>query len=167
MSRKTKAISEELLKACKEELKKQGRRGENGRRMQAIISAHEHGIKQVAKIYNISRETLMRWIKKFKQGGSKEFKVAPGRGRRSKLTSEQLMIVEQYIVAEGRVLTSKKLANYIEKQFGVVISNITAYRILKQLAFSYITPRPIHYKQDKSSHEAFKKKSRERSSEQP
>jgi hypothetical protein len=43
MSRVTKAIDEELVASCKAELKRQGIRGENGRRLQAIISAKEHG----------------------------------------------------------------------------------------------------------------------------
>jgi transposase len=84
MSRTTKAISDELLNLCKAELKKKGVRGENGRRLQAIISAKTHGISAVAKIYNISRETLMRWISKVKTGGVKNFAVSAGRGRRSK-----------------------------------------------------------------------------------
>lgn len=77
MSRVTKAISDEVLKVCQLELKKQGIKGENGRRLQAIISARTHGISQVAKIYNISRETLMRWISKVKHGGAKNFAVGP------------------------------------------------------------------------------------------
>jgi hypothetical protein len=76
--RRTKAVDEQLVKLCKLELKKQGIRGENGRRLQAIISAKEHGIKQVAAIYNISRETLMRWINKFGGAGSAKTHLAIG-----------------------------------------------------------------------------------------
>lgn len=67
MSRITKAISEEMLAACKAELRKHGIRGETGRRLQAIISAKKYGITQVSKVYNISRETLMRWIRDLKK----------------------------------------------------------------------------------------------------
>jgi len=77
MSRKTKAISEELLSRCKEELKKEGIRGENGRRLQAIISAKKYSISQVSRSYNISRSTLMRWIAKFKEGGKQSFQDSP------------------------------------------------------------------------------------------
>ena len=67
MSRQTKAISEELIEKCKLELKRSGIRGEAGRRLQAIISAKDHGISKVAEIYNISRTTLMRWIERFEK----------------------------------------------------------------------------------------------------
>ncbi len=158
MSRKTQAISDELLKACQLELKKQGRRGENGRRLQAIISAKEHGIQQVARMYNISRETLMRWIRNFKQGGCKAFDVKPGRGRRPKLTDVQKLEVQEYGSQVGATLTSKALQLWIEERFGVELSIPTAHRLLQKLGFSYITPRPSHPKKDPAAQEAFKKK---------
>ncbi len=46
------------------------------------------GIVKVAEIYNMSRETLRNWINRFKEEGSEGFAVKPGRGRRSKLTTE-------------------------------------------------------------------------------
>jgi len=161
MTRKTKAISDEMFEACKAELKIQGIRGENGRRLQAIISAKEHGILQVAKIYNISRETLMRWIRKFQEGGSKAFAVDAGRGRRYKLTEQQKLTVSKYIEKEGFNLSSKKLQDFIKNNFLIELSIATAHRLLKSLGFSYITPRPIHHKQDQKTHNEFKKKSGE------
>ena len=47
--RKTKAVDDQLVELCRHELERQGIRGENGRRLQAIISAKEHGIKQVSR----------------------------------------------------------------------------------------------------------------------
>ena len=142
MSRVTKAISDEMVKACKAELRKQGVRGENGRRLQAIISAKQHGISKVAEIYNISRETLMRWIRKFKEGGSKCFAVKAGRGRNPKLTHKHKDEIKKYIEANGATLTSKQLQLKIKEEFGIRVSNVTAYRLLKEMGFSYVTPRP-------------------------
>ncbi|MDR1907657.1 MAG: helix-turn-helix domain-containing protein, partial [Holosporales bacterium] len=85
MSGKTKAVTDELVEQCKVELKKQGIRGENGRRLQAIISAKGFGITAVAKIYNISRRTLFRWIAAFKEKGCAGFDAAPGRGRPARI----------------------------------------------------------------------------------
>lgn len=159
MTRITRAISDELVEKCREELKKQGVRGENGRRLQAIISAKRHGILQVAKVYNISRETLMRWISRFKAEGSKGFAVKTGRGKPSKLSSEQLTEVQEYIAEEGARLTAKKLQHMIKERYSILISKATAYRLFNKLGFSYITPRPRHYKKDEAKQEAFKKKS--------
>lgn len=159
MTRKTKAIDDELFNKCKAELKKLGVRGENGRRLQAIISAREHGIKSVSEIYNISRETLMRWIRKFKDGGSASFSVAKGRGRSSKLSEEQKLEIKDYIEKFGAQLSSKKLQIYIEEKFLISISKSTSHRLLQSSGFSYITPRPSHYKKDPQKQEEFKKKS--------
>ena len=159
MTRKTKAIDDKLLSLCQAELKKQGIRGENGRRLQAIISAREHGIKAVAEIYNISRETLMRWIRKFKDGGSPSFAVAKGRGRSSKLSEVQKLEIKDYIEKTGAELSSKKLQSYIEEKFSISISKSTSHRLLQSSGFSYITPRPSHYKKDPQKQEEFKKKS--------
>lgn len=159
MSRKTKAIGDRLYKACKIELKKQGVRGETGRRLQAIISAKNHGIKAVAKIYNISRSTLMRWIERYEHGGAESFAVKAGRGRRSKLNAEQKIELQKYIGTNGATLSSKELMVFIKNTFNVCVSVITAYRLFKELGFSYITPRPVHHKQNTASHDGFKKKS--------
>jgi len=158
--RATKAVDDQLVRLCKDELEKQGIRGENGRRLQAIISAKEHGIKRVAAIYNISRETLMRWISKFKSGGSSNFAVAKGRGRPNKLNAEQLNKVKDYITIEGANLSSKKVQNFVNQHFDVELSRATSHRLLKNLGFSFITARPSHYKTDSLKKEEFKKKSR-------
>ena len=47
----------------------------------------------------------------------------------------------------------------LEKQFNLQVSRSTVHRAMKEAGFSYITPRKIHYKQDKTVAEDFKKKS--------
>ncbi len=101
MGKITKAISDELATLCQNELKKHGIRGKTGRRLQAILSAKKHGIVKVAEIYNMSRETLRNWINRFKEEGSEGFAVKPGRGRRSKLTTEQKLTLKDYIEQAG------------------------------------------------------------------
>jgi transposase len=165
MSGVTKAISDDLVKKCKEELKKQGIRGENGRRLQAIISAKEYGITAVAKIYNTTRKTISRWISKFEKGGCDAFKIAPGRGGKSKLTTQQKQEIKEYIKANGGTITAEKLKSIIKDKFCIDIGKTTAYRLFKELGFSYITPRPVHYKKDSSKQAEAIKKSRPRNRE--
>jgi transposase len=156
--RTTKAISDELLEKCKVELKKQGIRGENGRRLQAIISAKEHGITAVAKIYNTTRKTIARWITKFENNGCDAFKVAPGRGGKTKLDHTQKQELMLYIKENGSTLTASKIQIVIAEKFNKNISKTTVYRLLKEFKFSYITPRPIHHKKNTSDQtEAIKK----------
>lgn len=151
MAGKSKAIGEELYNECKLELKKHGIRGEIGRRLQAIISAKEYGITKVAQIYRITRTTLMKWIERFKEGGVSAFSVRKGRGSKTKLNIQQQEEIRDVIDKEGANLTAKKLRVIIEKMFAIKVSDVTAHRLMRKLSFSYITPRPIHHKQDKKT----------------
>jgi transposase len=72
--------------------------------------------------------------------------------------SEHLGILKQWVEKDGNI-TAKELVIKIEENLKVRISMSSVYRVLKKLRFSYITPRPKHYKQNSSSHEEFKKKS--------
>jgi transposase len=157
MTRTTKAISDELLEQCKQKLKELGPSGESGRKLQAIISAKKYGISTVSKIYGISRETFMRWLSKFKEGGVEKFKVAKGRGRRAKLSEKQKAELYTLIELDGSILTAKKLRLIIEERYDVKVSNVTAYRMLINFGFAHITPRPKHYRQDDAKAEEFKK----------
>jgi transposase len=156
----SKAVDDKLVARCKKELKAQGVRGETGRRLQAIISVRKYGITPVAEIFGIARFTLSRWIKDFKARGCSAFSVAKGRGRPPKLSEQQMQELQTYIEARGATLTSPQLAMVIKDKFDVTISKTSAYRILKRLNFSYITPRPIHHKKNTAAEPAAIKKSR-------
>jgi transposase len=164
---KSKAIGEELYNECKLELKKHSIRGEIGRRLQAIISAKEYGITKVAQIYRITRTILMKWITRFKEGGVNAFKVRPGRGIKPKLNCAQQEQITNVIAEGGANLTAKKLKVIIEEMFSIDVSKSTAHRLMQKLGFSYITPRPVHYKQDKDKQEEFKKNLNETISADP
>jgi hypothetical protein len=59
MSGVSKAISEELYNKVVEELRICGRQGDVSRKLQAIKSAKDHDITLVAKIYGVSRLSIM------------------------------------------------------------------------------------------------------------
>ncbi|RZI46011.1 hypothetical protein EDM53_04425 [Rickettsiales endosymbiont of Peranema trichophorum] len=101
----------------------------------------------------------MRWISKISTGGVKNFAVGAGRGRRSKLESKQELEVQRYIEEHGAHLNTEKVRVFVKENFDIDISKATAHRLFKRLGFSYITPRPSHYKKDKTSQAKFKKKS--------
>lgn len=167
MPRKSRAIDDELIKKCHKELKELGVRSEVGRRIQAIISAKTHGITQVCKIFNISRDTMMRWIKSFKEEGASSFAIKPGRGRKNRLSDKQLEKLERFISENGSTLSSQQVRDYIKEEFGINYSISSAHRIMRNLNFSYITPRPSHYKKDPDKQTEFKKKSSKNTKKQP
>jgi transposase len=160
MARQTKAISEELLNKCQERLKQIGPNGDAGRKLQAIISAKKHGIKKIAEIFNVTRQTIMDWIHAFKTEDVEGFKVKTGRGRKSKVDEKIRKELKEWVKQEGRKMTSKRLKQEIEKRYQIVIGLSSANRLLHELGFSHITGRPKHYKQDKSKQEEFKKKTK-------
>jgi transposase len=102
----------------------------------------------------------MRWIRDFKKSGCDAFKVAPGRGRPSKLSQQQMQELQEYVNEQGRTLTATKLVVEIKAKFGIDVNKSTAYRILKKMNFSYIKPRPIHHKKDTTLEPAAIKKYR-------
>jgi transposase len=159
MCRKTKLVNDEIVERCKVELKKHGTRGEIGRRLQAIISVKEYGITTVAEVYGIARSTLSNWIKNFTLEGVESFKVKKGRGAHRKLSEEQMKEIREYVLQEGATLTCTKLQIYVKERYSIEIGHTTAYRTLKRLGFSNITPRPRHYKRKEVEVEEFKKKS--------
>jgi transposase len=112
------------------------------------MSVKEHGITAVAEIFGIARFTLSRWIKDFKARGCSAFSVAKGRGRPPKLSEQQMQELQIYIEEVGSTLTSLQLTVVIKDKFDITVNKSSAYRILKRLNFSYITPRPIHHKKN-------------------
>ena len=156
----TKAISEGLYKRAQEALKEVGRSGDVSRKIQAIKSAKDHGIKKVAEIFGVSRVAIMAWIETFDEEGIEGLKIKPGRGRKNLITEDEKSIIKEWI-SENCNITIKKINLDIEKVFGKKLSMSATHVLIKKLNLSYITPRPIHHKQVAGSSENFKKKSRE------
>jgi len=69
-----------------------------------------------------------------------------------------MLVIEEWIASDA-MITSKALMIKIKEFFGISVSVMTAHRIIKRLEYSYITPRPRHYKQEQDKVEEFKKKS--------
>ena len=79
-----------------------------------------------------------------------------GRGRKGHLQEEHCNALLEWI-EENNNITLRELVIKIESKFQISTSQSAINRVLKKLNFSYITPRPIHNKQDSSTHTAFKK----------
>lgn len=159
MPRKSNAISDELLEKAKESLKLLGKSGDSGRRLQAIISAKSKGIKAVSEIFGITRKTLMSWISSFASESIEGLKIKPGRGRKRKFPAEYQEDIHS-IIKEHPNITIDELRLEIIDRYDINLGRSTVYRLMKRLSFSYITPRPRHYKSNKTLQKDFKKKSK-------
>ena len=157
MAGKSKAISDELLKKAELAVKALGTTGEVARRLQAIISAKENGITIVAKIYRITRGTLLNWIKSFELEAEEGLKVKPGRGRKCAIDDEIAEKIRVHLQKDPN-LTLRHIKILLEEKYHLKVSEMTVHRLMQRLSLAYITPRPSHYKSDKKLQEAFKKK---------
>lgn len=158
MPKVSKLLDEQVVATAVMELKKLGKCAPISRKLQAVISANKHGITEVAKIYDISRTTLTKWIKHVKCSAIERLQAPPERRRKQKLTEQQRQQIKEWI-ANNPNITIRELKVEIEHKLGVVLGKSTVHRVIKNLSFSYITPRPKHYKQDETLAEEFKKKS--------
>ena len=161
MARVSSAISDALLEKCKITLKKQGKTGEIARRLQAIISAKRHNISKVASVFGVTRVTMMRWIKDFNKESIDGLVVRKGRGRKRIFNKNDEDKIYK-IIKNNPNITAKELKKVIESDLLKTVGIATVYRLMRDLGFSYITPRPTHYKQDKKQADDFKKKSSKR-----
>ena len=166
MSGVSKAISEELYKKVFEELRISGRQGDVSRKLQAIKSAKEHDISLVAKIYGVSRLSIMNWIRDFESMGAEGLKIKEGRGRKAIVNLEEEEVIRKWL-EQDNTITIKVLKLRIENEFGKKIGKTATHDLMKKLGFSYITPRPKHYKQDEEKQLEFKKKSARKNSIKP
>jgi transposase len=154
MSRKSSYLSIELLESAEVELKKLSKDVLLARKLEAIIAACKYGITEVAKIYGITRKTLLFWIKNFLSTKLDNLKAPPNRHRKTILNDLDREFIRQIIVVNPQVTINflvQKAMEVCRKK----VSYSTMLREIKKLRYSYITPRPQHYKQDKAKVEDF------------
>lgn len=160
MAKSSKLLDQDVVRIAKKELKKLGHYGYVSKKLQAAIAASDHGIRDVARIYNVSRNSITSWVKAIKKMDIESLKAPKSRKRKQILNNELMNIVKDWIMKNPTIIT-KELREKIAKEFNIELSLSTAYRVIKRLNFSYITPRPKHYKKDEKLGIEFKKKSRE------
>jgi len=155
----SRAISESLFLNAASALKAIGRGGQAAIKLQAIISAKEHGITLAAKVFGISRASLTSWINKFKNEGLQGLELKTGRGRKSKTDTKMRDEIKE-MIRKNPNTTARQVKEFLLEKHHVNLSGKAASNLLKGCGFSYITPRPQHYKSDKSAQDEFKKNSK-------
>lgn len=159
MSKKSELITQDVFLRAEKALKQLGRAGKTSNKLQAITASYKHGIKQVAEVLDISRASIHRWVRLFKEKGVDGLQDS-GKPPRSKLKPEQKEIIKKWL-EQNPSATIKDLRIRIKKEFGIEVGKSSIHRAIISLGFSYITGRPKHYKSDVLQQEAFKKKLQE------
>jgi transposase len=162
MARPKEIIDQELVLEAKKQLKKFEQR-RIYLRLLAIIRAGEYPITEVAKFFEVSRDTVSRWIKRFRAGGVEGLEDKLKGHNPSKLKEEHKKQIASWLEtgknAGGEPVhwTLEKLRLEIEREFGVTISIMPLWSHLRMMGFRQKVPRPVHAKADRQAQEAFKK----------
>ena len=141
--------------------------GGQSRRLMALAAiADGKNRTQAAAVGLMDRQTLRDWVIRFNAQGPEGLINKKASGRPSKLTAEQRRELAE-IVKEGPADYVPGLIRWrcidlvpvVKKRFGVECHLATIARILHELGFSHISPRPQHPKQDEQAIAEYKKTS--------
>src|SRR5215471_2381451 len=86
-----------------------------------LLSSQGTTIKEIAKTYQVDRDTVSSWLKKWEHHGAQSLHDQPRSGRPPKLTPDEQVIAQHYIKEEPRSLKSvvERLANHTEKRLSI------------------------------------------------
>jgi len=160
MARTSKLLTEAVCTSAKEGLAKLGQKGTEAIKFRVIIAAYENGITEVARIFGISKTTLISWIKHVSDGSIERLNVQKGRGPKYIFNDEHRALIKQWMESNPQI-TVDQIQQRLVSEFDIKASRSTVHRAMKDLRFSYITPRPKHYKQSPKRCSGSKKKSDE------
>jgi transposase len=91
---------------------------------------------EVARIFDDSPRAVAYWVKRFRQHGIAGLEEELRPGRPSKLNPAQTKKLQAYLKrsqASSKPVKAEALAGYILKEFGVVLTTVQCWRILKRL----------------------------------
>jgi transposase len=145
--------------ACK------ARHGGQARRLMALSALADGKIRaEAAAVGLMDRQTLRDWVIRFNAEGPEGLIDKPAPGRPPKLTPAQKQQVRQ-LVEDGpgphdpHLVRWRRadLAVVVKDRFAITCHPTTIGRILRELGFSHVSPRPRHPEKDDQAAEAFEK----------
>lgn len=95
------------------------------------LSAQGFTIKELMKIFKVSRKTIFNWLIRWENQRILGLYNQKGRGRKPKLNSEQKAQVQQWVKTEPKALNKIKIK--IHKTWKIDVSKDTIKRIIKKL----------------------------------
>lgn len=124
-------------------------------RIRAVIMAKRgRTAPQIADDLGRSRRAVQEWIRWYNRGGLDELPDAPRSGPPRRCPPERFQAVKARVLAGPRpedevcTLRGADVRRLLEKEFGVVQSLGTTYRLLHTLGLEPLRPRPRHVKND-------------------
>lgn len=120
-------------------------------RVQIILLALEQGLvaREIALIVRTDDETVRNWLKRFNQAGIDGLSDEPRSGAPSKVTAAYRQRLTEIVRQRPRALgeayslwTLQRLADYMSKETGIRVTNVTVRQIL--LEQGIVLSRPQH-----------------------
>jgi len=161
MARLSRLLTKDVYEKLEERLQGMGKQGQEFYKLTVMKCSFLKGITNAAEFFGTTKPTIISWIKHFREERFDMLHVQKGRGPKHILDKEQRQIVQTWLKQNSQI-TIMALKERIETEWNVNISRTSVHRLMKNLGFSYITPRPRHYKQNPQDLEDLKKKSHHR-----
>lgn len=119
---------------------------------------------EIAQGIGGSRRAVQEWVRRYNQEGLAGLETRSGQGREPILSEAERQLVAQRVEAgpqAGEVcsLRGVDFQKFLETQFGKLMSLTSVYRVLHELGYEWLVPRPKHRKSDPDAMAEFKKKS--------
>jgi transposase len=138
---------------------------EQRRRWALALLDEGHSLNEVGRLVGCAASSVMRWRDARKAGGDKALKVKTSPGRPTKLTPEQrkglIRLLSQGALAHGyrtELWTTARIAEVIEKHFGVVHHRDHVGRLMGSLGWSYQKPSRRALERNEEEIERWKQK---------
>ena len=96
-----------------------------------ILSSQGFPVKELMKIFKVSRKTICNWLNRWEDKGILGLYNQTGRGRKPKLNSSQIKQVQEWVKSEPKALN--RIKNKIQKTWEINVSKDTIKRIIKKL----------------------------------
>ena len=101
--------------------------------------------RSLEELYNTSFKQITNWVHQFEESGIEGLRDKPGRGRKSKLSQEQLETLKQVLLNESpeqhgfntSTWTGPLISEYIKRTLGIEYKKAQVYNIIKNMGFSY------------------------------
>lgn len=157
----------ELKDVNLEELEKRYKRERNGKikeRLHYLLLLKEgYKDRDIEKICHTSKSSVSFWHCRFKEEGFEGFRDKKGRGKKAKLSEENLkeldsILDKPYTMENGytRGCQTKDVQILIKSKFGVSYGSRHIRRIISNLGFVRLVPRPRHKRRNQKDVDEFK-----------
>ena len=106
---------------------------------------------KIAELTDTSHTKVQRWINRFNKDGFKGLKDKPRTGKPPKLTKKQKQVLEKTLDAPKEFSVgwrTLEVMDKIKKLFGITYTMQHVRRLLYQIGYSKVKPRPAHISKD-------------------